>query len=154
VAVSGQGSFTLGAAAARIPQSVASRRVAALEPHFGAMLFDRSSRSVTLTSFGRDMLPSARRLVELAEAMRHDAERAKRRPFRLAVPAVCGPHRLARLVTDARRSGMHLDLHEADPGERTELARTLTVRAAIVPVPADDAPWRMALGAVCTRPCS
>ncbi|MBE1489577.1 hypothetical protein H4W31_005215 [Plantactinospora soyae] len=31
------------------------------------------------------MLSSARRLVELVEAMEHDAERAKQRPFRLAV---------------------------------------------------------------------
>ena len=146
VAVSGHGSFTVGAAAARIPQSVASRRIAALEAHFGAKLFDRSSRSVALTPFGRDMLPSARRLVDLAEAMRHDAERARRRPFRLAVPAVCAPHRLARLVTDARRHGLHLDLHEAGPGERAELARTLEVRAAILPLPAGETSWRLALG--------
>jgi DNA-binding transcriptional LysR family regulator len=86
VAVSAHGSFTKGATAARIPQPVASRRIAALERQLGARLLDRSSRSVTLTPFGREMLPSARRLVELAETFRHDAERAKLRPFRLAVP--------------------------------------------------------------------
>jgi DNA-binding transcriptional LysR family regulator len=35
VHVGERGSFTLGAAAARVPQSVASRRIAALEEHFG-----------------------------------------------------------------------------------------------------------------------
>jgi DNA-binding transcriptional LysR family regulator len=146
VAVSGYGSFTVGAAAARIPQSVASRRVAALEEHFGARLFDRSSRSVTLTPFGREMLPSARRLVELAEAMEHDAERAKLRPFRLAVPSVCVPRLLARLVADGHRQGIHLDLHQAGPAERAELVRTLEARAAVVAVPPDEATWRVPLG--------
>jgi DNA-binding transcriptional LysR family regulator len=146
VAVSVSGSFTVGAAAARIPQSVASRRVAALEEHFRARLFDRSSRSVTLTPFGREMLPSARRLVELAEAMEHDAERAKLRPFQMAVPAVCAPHLLARLVADGRRHDLNLDPHPAGPGERAELARTLEVRAAVVAVPPDDGTWRLPLG--------
>jgi DNA-binding transcriptional LysR family regulator len=146
VAVSGYGSFTVGAAAARIPQSVASRRVAALEEHFGARLLDRTSRSVTLTPFGREMLPSARRLVELAEAMEHDAERAKLRPFRLAVPAICPPRELAELVADGRRHGLNLDPHPAAPGERAELVRTLEVRAALVAVPPDAGTWRVPLG--------
>lgn len=149
VAVSGHGSFTVGAAAARIPQSVASRRVAALEEHFGARLLDRTSRTVTLTPFGREMLPSARRLVELAEAMAHDAERAKLRPFRLAVPAICTPRDLAELVADGRRHGLNLDPHPADPGERAELVRTLEVRAALVAVPPDHATWRTTLGLAC-----
>lgn len=146
VAVSRYGSFTVGAAAAGMPQSVASRRIAALEEHLGAKLFDRSSRTVTLTQFGRDMLSSARRLVELAETMEHDAERARRRPFRLAVPAVAAPRRLAGLVAEARRHDLNLALHPAEPGERAELARMLEVRAAIVSVPADGALWRVPLG--------
>jgi DNA-binding transcriptional LysR family regulator len=146
VAVSGHGSFTVGAVAARIPQSVASRRIAALEKHFGARLFTRTSRSVALTPFGREMLPSARRLVDLAEAMEHDAERAKLRPFRLAVPGVCAPRLLARLVSDARRHDLNLDLVPAGPGERVELVRTLEVRAALVAVPPDEGTWRVPLG--------
>ncbi|MEU4766049.1 LysR family transcriptional regulator [Actinosynnema sp. NPDC023794] len=146
VAVSGHGSFTVGAAAARIPQSVASRRVAALEKHFGARLFTRTSRSVALTPFGREMLPSARRLVDLAEAMEHDAERAKLRPFRLAVPEVCAPRPLARLVSDARRHDLELDPRPAGPAERVELVRTLDVRAALVAVPPDEGAWRVPLG--------
>lgn len=146
VSVSSHGSFTAGAAAARIPQSVASRRIAALEQHFGARLLDRTSRTATLTAFGRDMLPSARRLVELAEAMQDEAERARGRPFRMAVPAVCGPLPLARLVADGTACGLTLDLHPADPRERAELARTQEVRAALIAVPADRAVWRIPLG--------
>ncbi|MCY9783045.1 LysR family transcriptional regulator [Nocardiopsis sp. EMB25] len=146
VSVSDRGSFTLGAAAARIPQPVASRRVAALERHLGARLFDRSARGAALTQFGRDMLPSARRLVELAEAMEHDAERARLAPVRLAVPDLCPTRALARLDAAARRRGLHLDFHPAPPERRAELLRTQQVRAAVTGVPEDEARWTVPLG--------
>lgn len=146
VAVSALGSFTIGAEAARIPQSVASRRIAALEQRFGARLFDRSSRAVTLTAFGRDMLPSARRLVDLADTLEFDAARARLRPLRLAVPAICPPRRLARLVAEARTGGLRLDLVAADPDGRANLLRGLEVRAALLPVPPDRGRWQVPLG--------
>ncbi len=146
LAVSGQGSFTAGAAVARIPQSVASRRVAALEEHLGGRLFERSSRTVRLTPFGRDMLPWARRLADLADAMTQDAARARLRPVRLAVPAVCGTLVLARLVAAGRDEQVHLDLTPAGPVERAELVRALQVGAAIVAAPADGAAWQVPVG--------
>ncbi|QLQ35357.1 LysR family transcriptional regulator [Micromonospora robiginosa] len=152
VAVSGHGSFTSGAAAAGIPQSVASRRVAALEEHFGARLFDRSSRAVRLTSFGQDMLPSARRLVDLADAMGDDAERARLRPLRVAVPETCPPRRLAELVVAARRQRIHLEVRPAGPPERERLCRTLEVGAGIVAVPEATAAWRVPLGLAARTP--
>ncbi|MFV2017246.1 LysR family transcriptional regulator [Micromonospora sp. LOL_023] len=146
VAVGAHGSFTIGAAAARIPQSVASRRIAALEQHFGARLFDRSSRIVTLTAYGRDVLPSARRLVDFADTLEHDAAQARLRPLRLAVPAICPPRRLARLVADARTDGLQLDLVPADPAERADSVRGLEVRAALLAVAPDSSRWRVPLG--------
>ncbi|SCG72316.1 LysR family transcriptional regulator [Micromonospora humi] len=152
VAVSGHGSFTSGAAAAGIPQSVASRRVAALEEHFGGRLVDRSSRAVRLTSFGQDMLPSARRLVDLADAMVDDAERARLRPLRFAVPEICPPHLLAALVVAARRQRIHLEVRPAGPAERVRLCRTLEVGAGIVAVPEAAAAWRVPLGLAARTP--
>ncbi|MFF0457139.1 LysR family transcriptional regulator [Nocardia africana] len=146
VAVSGLGSFTAGAAAAQIPQSVASRRIAALERHFGARLLERTSRTATLTSFGRDMLPSARRLVEAAEALAEHAERARQRPFRLALPAICGPVLLAGLIAECRDAQLRLEPEPSDPARRAELTRTHEVRAAILAVPADRGAWRVPLG--------
>ncbi len=146
VRVSEKGSFTLGAAAARIPQPVASRRIAALEKHLGARLFDRSTRRAALTPFGRDMLPSARRLVQLAEAMEDAAEQARRTPLRIAVPDTCSTLGLARLAVEARQQGIHLDLHPAAPGTRAELLRSQEVRAALIAVPPDEATWRVPLG--------
>ncbi|WP_410628287.1 LysR family transcriptional regulator [Amycolatopsis sp. cmx-8-4] len=146
VSVSEAGSFTAGAALARIPQPVASRRIAALERHLGERLFDRSTRRATLTPFGRDMLPPAKRLVRLAEAMEHDARRARLRPMRVAVPDTCGVRDLAELAAEARALEVHLEFRAATPGERAELVRTQEVRAALVAVPAEEGAWAVPLG--------
>jgi DNA-binding transcriptional LysR family regulator len=146
VNVSERGSFTQGAAATRVPQSVASRRIAALERHLGERLFDRSSRRAMLTQFGRDLLPSAKRLVLLAETMEHEAERARLNPLRLAVPGICTVRDLARLDAEARQKGIHLDFHAAAPAERAELARSREVRAALTAVPPGDGTWSVPLG--------
>jgi DNA-binding transcriptional LysR family regulator len=146
VSVGERGSFTLGAAAARVPQSVASRRIAALEEHFGGRLFDRSARRAALTAFGRDMLPSAKRLVQLAESLEHHAEQAKLRPLSLGVPETCSVRPLAMLDAAARRQGTVLDFRSAGPAERAELLRSGQVRAALLAVPPADADWTVPLG--------
>jgi DNA-binding transcriptional LysR family regulator len=161
VAVARHGSFTVGAAAIRVPQSVASRRVAALESHLGGDLLDRTSRALTLTRFGADLLPAARRLVQLADALEHDAERALRRPFRLVVPAVCPPRELALLAAEARELGLHLELTTAGPDDQGDMARGGRSGVAIVPgepggvaivpVPPDVATWRVPLGVAALR---
>ncbi|WP_284746657.1 LysR family transcriptional regulator [Amycolatopsis sp. RTGN1] len=146
VSVSEAGSFTAGAAVARIPQPVASRRIAALERHFGERLFDRTTRRARLTPFGRDVLASARRLVQLADALEHDAGQARLRPMRVAVPDTCGVRELAELTAEARARDVHLEFRVAPPGERAELVRTQEVRAALVAVPADEGVWAVPLG--------
>lgn len=145
VYVAERGSFTLGAAAARVPQSVASRRVAALERHLGARLFDRSARRAALTAFGRDMMPSARHLVRLAETMEYEAERLRLRPMTVAVPDT-SVRRLAELEAAARRRDIVLDFRVAGPIDRAELVRGREVRIALLAVPADEASWVVPLG--------
>ncbi|MBB4931448.1 DNA-binding transcriptional LysR family regulator [Lipingzhangella halophila] len=154
VYVSEHGSFTQGAAAARIPQPVASRRIAALERHLGARLFDRSTRQAVLTPFGRDMFPSARRLVQLVAAMEESALSARRAPLRVAVPDTCARLDLARLIVEARRHGVYLDPLPAAPEARTDLLRSQEVRAALVAVPPGEATWRVPLGLAGASPPS
>jgi DNA-binding transcriptional LysR family regulator len=146
VSVSEAGSFTAGAAVARIPQPVASRRIAALERHFGERLFDRTTRRARLTPFGREVLPTARRLVQLADTLDHDARRARLRPMSVAVPDTCGVRELAELAAEARTREVHLEFRVAPPGERAELVRTQEVRAALVAVPAGEGGWSVPLG--------
>jgi DNA-binding transcriptional LysR family regulator len=150
VLVGERGSFTLGAASARVPQSVASRRIAALEEHFGERLFDRSTRRAALTLFGRDMLPSAKRLVQLAEAMEYHADQAKLRPLSLAVPETCPVLSLAKLNAAAHEQGIVLDFRAAGPAERAELVAAAQVRAALVAVPSAGADWIVPLGVAST----
>ncbi|MCX2730173.1 LysR family transcriptional regulator [Saccharopolyspora sp. NFXS83] len=146
VSVSEAGSFTGGSAAAGIPQPVASRRIAALERHLGERLFDRSARRARLTPFGRDLLPRARRLVRLADALEQDAKRARLRPLRLAVPATCPTRALAELDAEARSHELFLEFRPAAPAERLDFAHTHDVRAALTAVPADEAVWTVPLG--------
>ena len=146
VHVGERGSFTLGAAAARVPQSVASRRIAALETQLGERLFDRSARRAALTAFGRDMLPSAKQLVQLAEELEYRAERARLSPLSLAVPATCPVRQLAMLDSATRDRGTVLDIRTAEPGERAELLRSGRVQAALLAVPPDGADWTVPLG--------
>lgn len=146
VSVSEYGSFTVGAAAVRTAQSVVSRRVAALEERLGERLLDRSSRTVTLTPFGRDLLPTARQLVRLADRLEHEAEAARRRPLRLAVPADCPTAALARLIAEAHEQGVLLDPFPAGPAERADLVTSRQVRAALLAVSPTEATWTVALG--------
>ncbi|MGW6274976.1 LysR family transcriptional regulator [Streptomyces sp. NPDC055060] len=146
VSVSEYGSFTDGAAAAQMSQSVASRRVAALEERFGEPLFERTSRRAVLTPFGRDMLPTARQLVQAADVLLDEAEAVKRKPWRLAVPDICSTVALARLVAEARGHGVTLELRVAAPTRRMELLHAQQVRAALLAVPADEAVWSVPLG--------
>ncbi|MGW9349571.1 LysR family transcriptional regulator [Nocardiopsis flavescens] len=146
VHVSDRGGFTPGAAAARIPQPVASRRVAALERHLGGRLFDRSTRRAVLTPFGREVLPAARRLVRLAEELEYDAERARHSPLRLAVPETCATRDLAALGAAGRDAGVRLDFRPGPPGTRSAALRDREVRAAVLAVPPGGAVWTVPLG--------
>ncbi|WP_194898496.1 LysR family transcriptional regulator [Catenulispora pinisilvae] len=144
--VAERGSFTLGAAAEGIPQSVASRRVAALEKHFRQPLFDRTARRAVLTVFGQDMLGPARRLVQYADALDQHAAEAKLRPLTLAVPEICDVRHLALLDAAARAADVALDLRGAGPEQRAAWMRDKTVRAAVQAVPPDEAVWVVPLG--------
>ncbi|WP_439081586.1 LysR family transcriptional regulator [Streptomyces sp. WL006] len=146
MSVSEYGGFTDGAAAAGMSQSVASRRIAALEECFGAQLFERTSRRPVLTPFGRDMLASAVQLVHAADVLLAEAEAVKHQPWRLAVPATCSTAALARLVAEARGHGVRLDLRPAGPSRRKELLHAHQVRAALLAVPAQEASWAVPLG--------
>jgi DNA-binding transcriptional LysR family regulator len=154
VHVGEKGSFTLGAAAANVPQPVASRRIAALEKRFGEQLFDRAARRAVLTAFGRDMLSPAKRLVQLADALENDIEQAKLRPLALGVPDTCTIRSLAELEAAARGEGTILDLRPAAPALRATWAASGEVRAALITVPPGEATWVVPLGLGSARPWS
>lgn len=58
------GGFQKAAEKLRLDQTALTRRLQRLEGYLGLRLLDRTTRSVTLTSVGREFLPQAQRLVE------------------------------------------------------------------------------------------
>lgn len=65
LAVASQQSFSLAAESLFITQSAVSKRISLLEQQLGTPLFDRHNRSVSLTEAGRQLLPKAKRILEL-----------------------------------------------------------------------------------------
>jgi DNA-binding transcriptional LysR family regulator len=71
------GSFSAVASEEGITQPAISRKVTALEQHFGVRLVQRSTHAITLTEEGRDLVPSARQLVDSAEALSNSIGRRR-----------------------------------------------------------------------------
>lgn len=67
VRVAEAGSFSAVAREMGTTQPAVSRQVAALEEHIGARLIQRTTRSLTLTEDGRDLLGHARRVLDTVE---------------------------------------------------------------------------------------
>jgi DNA-binding transcriptional LysR family regulator len=146
VSVAEHESFTAGAVGAGVTQSVASRRIAALEAHLGGRLFERSSRRVALTAFGRGVLPGATRLVVAAQEFGDDAEHARALPITLAVPRHLSPAPAARLCAAAADGSLTVELLEGAPRERAEWMSAGRAQLALQHVEPDRAVWSTPLG--------
>jgi LysR family carnitine catabolism transcriptional activator len=86
VAVARLGNFTRAAERLHLSQPSLSLHVGQLERDLGVRLFDRSTRSVSLTKAGDDFLPTAERLLDdFASAVAAVADLAARRRGRVAV---------------------------------------------------------------------
>lgn len=94
VAIAETGSFTAAAERCHTAQSALSHQIARLESHLGARLFDRTSRSVSLTEAGRTLLPVARRILADMAAARDE--------LHILGGMVRGPLRIGTTQTAAR----------------------------------------------------
>jgi DNA-binding transcriptional LysR family regulator len=64
VTVAQLGSFALAADELLVTQSALSKRIKKLEDSLGASLLDRTTRSVAVSTLGREFLPKAKRIIE------------------------------------------------------------------------------------------
>ena len=64
IAIADHGGFRKAAEALHITQTALTRRLQNLESSLGVKMVERTTRSVALTSIGRDFLPRARRLLD------------------------------------------------------------------------------------------
>ncbi len=82
--VADSGNFTEAAAKLCLTQSAVSRKIQQLEVHYGVALLARSSRGVTLTLEGKEVLETARRLINELQAL--ETRIAPREtPFRIRI---------------------------------------------------------------------
>ena len=87
VAVARLRSFTSAAASLNTTQAAISGRIAALERSLGISLFERSSRSVTLTAQGELALPHAEAVLQHYRALQHAVAPTARLPVRIRIAA-------------------------------------------------------------------
>jgi DNA-binding transcriptional LysR family regulator len=93
VRITETGSFSAVARELHATQPAISRQVAALEAHLSVRLFQRSTRSLTLTEDGRDLLSHARVVIEAVEEAEQAIGRRRASPsglVRLGAPTVFG----------------------------------------------------------------
>ncbi|MGL5114602.1 MAG: LysR family transcriptional regulator [Beijerinckiaceae bacterium] len=87
------GSFTAVATERNTSQPTISRQIAALEEHLGCLLFQRTTRSLTMTDDGRVFYEHARRTIEAAAEAESVVGRRKGKPsgkLRIAASVVFG----------------------------------------------------------------
>lgn len=102
VAVSEHSSFSAAAEACFVTQPSLSNGIASLESELGGKLFDRTTRQVSLSDFGRSMMPSIRHVVEGEKEIKRRAEtilNAGKSTVRLGVSPLVGSDLSLALMT-------------------------------------------------------
>lgn len=117
--VAEEGSFAAASRAMGVSVATVSRGVARLEERLGARLFNRTSRQLALTEFGRTIAEQASDIYRQAEAVEHAAREMSVQPrgmVRLAVPMSFGLRWVAPLLPAflARYPEVSIDLHLSD----------------------------------------
>ncbi|WP_321898436.1 LysR family transcriptional regulator [Paraburkholderia heleia] len=117
--VAEEGSFAAAARAMGVSVATVSRGVARLEDRLGARLFNRTSRQLALTEFGRTICEKAGEIYRQAEAAESAAREMSVQPrglVRLAVPMSFGLRWVAPLLPGFFRAypEVSIDLHLSD----------------------------------------
>ncbi|WP_042291313.1 LysR family transcriptional regulator, partial [Paraburkholderia mimosarum] len=117
--VAEEGSFAAAARAMGVSVATVSRGVARLEDRLGARLFNRTSRQLSLTEFGRTICEKAGEIYRQAEEAESAAREMSVQPrglVRLAVPMSFGLRWVAPLLPAFLRAypEVSIDLHLSD----------------------------------------
>lgn len=143
------GSYTAAARSLAVSPSAISKSVQRLEQHFGLKLFSRTTRSLTLTPEGRDLLERTQRLLREAEDIEQAVAAARSEPagtIKITAPLPVGVHilgpalpvfskRFPKVSVDLRLSDRFVDLIEegvdvavrvGNPGDTRLIARQLS----------------------------
>lgn len=103
VAIADCGGFQKAAESLYVTQTAVTQRLRNLEAFLGVMLIERTTRSIALTTIGRDFLPQARRLLlELSSTLTEIREtgKAQRGDVSIACVPTVGIHYLPRIIEE------------------------------------------------------
>ncbi len=139
------GSFSRAAERIGLPKSTVSRRIAVLEERLGERLMLRTTRRLTLTELGEQLLAHARQVADEVDAVRALAEHRQARPERPA--ARLDAKRFRQPAADRHAGGLHRPPSGGDAGTGSVArdASTCSARASIL---------RCAPAPCPTMPCS
>lgn len=144
VALADTGHFGKAAEACFISQSTLSTQVKKLEDFLGVVLFDRSLKQVTLTSVGREIIASARLILDEANRIRELARQTDdpmERTVNLGVIPTLGPYYLPHVLKQLHRTYPKLRLllrEEMTPHVLSHLTDG-KLDAGLLALPVDDA---------------
>jgi len=142
------GSYTAAARSLAVSPSAVSKSIQRLEQNFGLKLFHRTTRSLTLTTEGRDLLERAQRLLRDAEEIEQAVVAAREEPsgtikitaplpigvnilapalpaFRARFPQVTVDLRLGDQYVDLIEEGVDVAIRVGDPGDSRLISRRL-----------------------------
>ncbi|MCR4266587.1 LysR family transcriptional regulator [Nitratireductor sp. ZSWI3] len=114
-----KGGLAAGGRELGLAPATVSERLATLEAHYGARLLNRTTRSISLTEEGRELVAGANRLLaeaeELESRIRLGVERIAG-PIRLSAPSDLGRNRLSPIIDRFLQDNpeVTVDLHLAD----------------------------------------
>lgn len=143
VALADCGHFGQAAEACFVSQSTLSTGLKKLEEYLGVIVFDRTLKRVTPTPIGREIVESARRIVDEAARIREVASYAKDpmdRTLHLGVIPTLGPYYLPHVLTQVRATHPKLRLllrEEMTPHMLEHLADG-KLDAGLLALPIDD----------------
>ncbi|CAN0583232.1 unnamed protein product, partial [Ectocarpus sp. 12 AP-2014] len=97
-----KGSLVAAARETGLSTTTVSDRLAALEAHYGVVLFNRTTRSISLTEEGRTLLEGAKSVLsevaDLDTRIRHGAEMLSG-PIRISAPVDLGRSIISRAIS-------------------------------------------------------
>lgn len=137
------GSFSRTAESLHLSQPAVSKRIAALEAHFGVTLFDRIGRHTTMTEAGRTLLPHARRMLwEMEDSRRALSKLSARVAGRLSlgISHHIGLHHLPSILRRFTLSyaDVELDLHFQDSEQACAQIEHGDLEMAVVTLPPEE----------------
>ena len=133
------GSFSAVAREADLSPSSVSRAVAAVEDRLGLRLFQRTSRTLSLTAEGEDYLRRIAPLLEEMEEARHAARAGRLRPMgrlRMTASVAYGTRRIVPMLADLGRSAPELEVELIlSDGNLDMVAERIDLAVRLAPAP-------------------